>query len=207
ILAAPYQGCLNVHASILPRWRGAAPIQRAILAGDRTTGVTIMKMEKGLDTGPMLAVLPAEVGRKTAGELTAELAELGATLLVRVLSVLWKTGQMEQNDEKATYAAKLGKAEAKLDFAAPAYQVERQVRAFNPAPGAWFEHAGERIKLLSAELSDAEGAPGTVLDDRLAIACGEGAIVPALVQRAGRAAMTPAELLRGFAIPAGTRLA
>jgi methionyl-tRNA formyltransferase len=207
ILATPYQGCFNVHASLLPRWRGAAPVQRAILAGDRLTGVTIMKMEKGLDTGPMLAVLPAEIDRKTAGALTGELAELGATLMARVLGVLWKAGQMAQNEAKATYAPKLEKHEAKLDFAQPADQVERQVRAFNPAPGAWFEHKGERIRVLAAEISETGGEPGTVLDHGLAIACGEGSIVPSLVQRAGRDAMSTAELLRGFAIPAGTKLA
>jgi len=207
ILAAPRFGCLNVHASLLPRWRGAAPIQRAILAGDSMTGVTIMQMERGLDTGPMLAVLPAEVGRKTAGELTGELAQLGATAMVRVLGLLPDVGRMPQREERATYAAKIGKAEAKLDFARTAAEVERQIRAFNPVPGAFFEYEGERIKVLAAEISDPGGAPGTVLDHGLAIACAEGSIVPTLVQRAGREAMIPAELLRGFAIPAGASLA
>ena len=207
ILAAPRYGCLNVHASLLPRWRGAAPIQRAILAGDSTTGVTIMQMERGLDTGPMLAVLPAGVGRKTAGELTGELAELGATAMVRVLGLLPQVGRMPQREERATYAAKIGKEEARLDFTRSAAEVERQVRAFNPSPGAYFEYESERIKVLTAEISEMSGAPGTVLDHGLAIACAEGAIVPSLVQRAGRAAMIPAELLRGFAIPAGARLA
>jgi methionyl-tRNA formyltransferase len=206
VLAAPKLGCLNVHASLLPRWRGAAPVQRAILAGDRLTGITIMQMERGLDTGPMLAATPAEIGRKTAGELTAELAAIGAALMVQVLDDPFRVGRVPQRDASATYAPKIGKAEAKLDFGRSAVEVERQVRAFNPAPGAWFEHEGERIKLLAAEISDGEGAPGTVLDERLAIACAGGAILPTLVQRAGRAAMTPAELLRGFAIPVGTRL-
>jgi methionyl-tRNA formyltransferase len=206
ILQAPRYGCLNVHASLLPRWRGAAPIHRAILAGDATTGVTIMQMEKGLDTGPMLAVLPAKIGRKTAGELTEELAQLGATAMARVLSLLPDVGRMPQREERATYAAKIGKEEAKLDFTRGAAEVERQVRAFNPAPGAYFEYGNERIKVLAAEISDLGGAPGTVLDHGLAIACGEGSIVPSLVQRAGRAAMMPAELLRGFAIPAGAVL-
>ncbi|HMG47497.1 MAG TPA: methionyl-tRNA formyltransferase [Allosphingosinicella sp.] len=207
ILAAPRYGCLNVHASLLPRWRGAAPVQRAILAGDAITGVTIMQMERGLDTGPMLAVLPAEVGRKTAGELSEELARLGATAMVRVLGLLPDVGRMPQRDERATYAPKIAKEEARLDFARSAAEVERQIRAFNPAPGAFFEHEGERIKVLAAEISQLSGAPGTVLDHGLAIACAEGSIVPSLVRRAGREAMMPAELLRGFAIPAGAKLA
>jgi methionyl-tRNA formyltransferase len=207
LLASPRYGCLNVHASLLPRWRGAAPVQRAILAGDAMTGVTIMQMERGLDTGPMLAVLPAEVGRKTAGELTEELARLGATAMVRVLDLLPNVGRMPQREERATYAAKIGKDEARLDFTRSAAEVERQVRAFNPAPGAFFEYENERIKVLAAQISELDGEPGTVLDHGLAIACGEGAIVPTLVQRAGRGAMMPAELLRGFAIPAGTVLA
>ena len=207
ILAAPRYGCLNVHASMLPRWRGAAPVQRAILAGDATTGVTIMQMERGLDTGPMLAVLPAEVGRKTAGELSAELARIGATLMVRVLDLLPQVGRIPQREERAIYAPKIGKQEAKLDFGRSAAEVERQVRAFNPAPGAFFEFENERIKVLAAEISDLSGAPGTVLDRRLAIACGAGSIVPSLVQRAGRDAMATAELLRGFVIPVGARLA
>jgi methionyl-tRNA formyltransferase len=207
ILQAPDFGCLNVHASVLPRWRGAAPVQRAILAGDTRTGVTIMQMEKGLDTGPMMAVLPAEIGRKTAGELTAELAELGAQLMVQVLDRLPQVGRIPQNDARATYAPKIGKQEAKLDFGRSAVEVERQVRAFNPAPGAWFDYGGERIKVLAAEIGELSGAPGTVLDHGLAIACAEGSILPSLVQRAGRGPMTTAELLRGFAIPAGATLA
>jgi methionyl-tRNA formyltransferase len=207
ILAAPHFGCLNVHASILPRWRGAAPIQRAILAGDARSGITIMQMEKGLDTGPMLAIWPTDIGRKTAGELTEELAMIGAELAVDVLAKLHKTGRMPQNEARATYAPKIGKEEARLAFARTAVDVERQVRAFNPAPGAFFEYQGERIKVLAAEISEEGGTPGTVLDASLAIACGEGSIRPALIQRGGRAAMTPAELLRGFAIPAGTKLA
>jgi methionyl-tRNA formyltransferase len=206
ILEAPLYGCLNVHASLLPRWRGAAPIQRAILAGDRRTGVSIMQMERGLDTGPMLAVLPLDIGRKTAGELSEALAMLGAAALTQILSLLPRVGRVPQDDARATYAPKIEKKEAKLDFAQPAAQVERQVRAFNPAPGAYFEYEGERIKILAADISELNGASGTVLDHGLTIACAEGAIVPTLVQRAGRAAMMPAELLRGFVIPAGARL-
>lgn len=207
ILAAPHHGCLNVHASMLPRWRGAAPIQRAILAGDRMTGVSIMQMEKGLDTGAVMAVLPTEVGRKTAGELTAELAALGATAMVRVLGLLPDVGRMPQNDARATYAPKIEKGEAKLDFGRSAVEAERQVRAFNPAPGAFFEYENERIKLLAVEISELGGEPGTVLDGRLTIACAEGSLRPTLVQRAGRGPMTPADLLRGFQIPAGAKLA
>jgi methionyl-tRNA formyltransferase len=207
ILDAPRLGCLNVHASLLPRWRGAAPIQRAILAGDRQTGITIMKMERGLDTGPMLAALPAGIDRKTAGELTAELAGMGAALMAQVLDRLANIRAIPQREAGATYAPKIGKEEAKLDFTLQALEVERRIRAFNPAPGAWFEYEGERIKLLVADLSEAGGPPGTVLDTDLAIACGEGSILPTLVQRSGRAPMTPAELLRGFPIPAGASLA
>ncbi|HWT12817.1 MAG TPA: methionyl-tRNA formyltransferase [Allosphingosinicella sp.] len=211
MLATPLWGCLNLHASILPRWRGAAPIQRAILAGDRRTGVTIMEMEQGLDTGPMLAVRPTDIDRKTAGELSEELAAIGAALMVDVLGRLHAVGRGLQSDARATYAPKIEKHEARLDFGRTAEQVERQVRAFNPSPGAYFEYGGERIKVLAAEVADATpdpaAEPGTVLDHGLAIACREGAIVPTLVQRPGRAQMRPDELLRGFVVPAGARLA
>jgi methionyl-tRNA formyltransferase len=219
ILEAPKHGCLNVHGSILPRWRGAAPIQRAILAGDETTGITIMQMERGLDTGPMLAVRETEIGRKTAGELTAELAGIGGALMVEVLERLPELKPVPQPEEGVTYASKIEKHEARLDFSRSAVEVERQVRAFNPVPGAFFEYAGERIKILAAELFPGESrgpaapvpgprpSPGDVLDHGLAIACADGLIVPTLVQRAGRGAMTPSELLRGFAIPAGAKLA
>ena len=223
ILAAPRLGCINVHASLLPRWRGAAPIQRAILAGDTETGVTIMRMEAGLDTGPMLARVATSTGAKTGGELTQELAHLGATLLVDTLER--PLVPIVQPVDGVTYAAKVDKAETRIDFAQPAEAIERQIRAFAPLPGAWFEVAGERIRILAAIVAPAEagaaigrsapadngpglrqGDAGTVLDDALMITCGTGAIVPTLVQRAGRAAMTPGELMRGFAIPAGTRL-
>ena len=208
ILSAPRHGCLNVHASLLPRWRGAAPIQRAILAGDAETGVTIMQMEQGLDTGPMLAAEPVAIDRKTAGALTGELAELGARLMVQVLEKLpGKVDPVPQDDARATHAPKIGKLEARLDFTKPAVEVERQVRAFNPVPGAFFEHENERIKVLAAEVSELNGVPGTVLDPGLTIACAECSLAPSLVQRAGRGAMTTAELLRGFAIPAGAVLA
>ncbi|WP_129792848.1 methionyl-tRNA formyltransferase [Sphingosinicella sp. CPCC 101087] len=206
ILSAPRHGCLNVHASLLPRWRGAAPIQRAVLAGDETTGVCIMAMERGLDTGPVFARRETVIDRKTAGELTAELAAMGGALMVQVLERLGTIVPEPQPEDGVTYASKIDKSEARLDFSQGAEAVERQVRAFNPAPGAWFEHAGERIRILAAELSDLGGSPGTVLDHGLTIACGEGSIVPTLVQRAGRAPMRPDELLRGFVIPVGAAL-
>lgn len=207
ILTAPRRGCLNVHGSILPRWRGAAPVQRAILAGDTVTGVTIMGMERGLDTGPMFAGRETRVDRKTAGELTDEIAHIGAALMVDVLERLDSLQPVPQPLEGVTYASKIEKHETRLDFTQSAEAAERQVRAFNPMPGAFFEIGGERIKLLAADPVDGHGAPGIVLDDALTIACGDGALAARLVQRAGRGVMTPAELLRGFAIPAGTRLA
>ena len=207
ILEAPRHGCLNVHGSLLPRWRGAAPVQRAILAGDRVTGVTIMGMEKGLDTGPMYLKAETPVDRKTAGQLTEELARIGAGMMADALARLDSLYAQPQPEDGVTYAAKIDKAEARIDFSRSAIEVERQVRAFNPMPGAFFEHAGERIKILAAAPVAERGAAGAVIDDALTIACGEGAIAPRLVQRAGRGAMTPEELLRGFAIPAGTRLA
>ena len=207
ILDAPVWDCLNVHASLLPRWRGAAPVQRAILAGDAETGVTIMAMEAGLDTGDMLAAGRVAIGGKDGGTLTQELAMLGAGLLLDVIADPGGYVPAPQPDEGVTYAAKIDKAEARLTFALPAAQVERQVRAFAPAPGAWFEHGGERVRVLAADVVDGSGAPGEVLDDRLAIACGQGALRPTRVQRAGRGAMAAAELLRGFPVPAGTRIA
>jgi methionyl-tRNA formyltransferase len=206
ILDAPIWDCINVHASLLPRWRGAAPVQRAILAGDVETGVTIMAMEAGLDTGDMLAVGRTPIDGKDAGALTHELAGLGARLLLDVLADPGAFPPETQPEEGVTYAAKIDKAEARLDFSRPAIEVTRQVRAFAPAPGAWFELQGERIRLLEAVLCDDTGAPGTVLDDRLTIACGTGSIRPLQVQRAGRGVMGTDDLLRGFAIPAGAKL-
>ena len=205
ILDAPKQGCINVHASLLPRWRGAAPIQRAILAGDEVTGVTIMQMDEGLDTGPMLLKRELDIRGKNAGQVTEELAKLGASTLVQWLD--HPTAPQSQPAEGATYASKIDKAEARIDWSLPADQIERQVRAFNPVPGAWFEADGERVKLLDASVGeDASGQPGEVLEDCLSIACGSGYIRPLEVQRAGRGAMTPGELLRGFPIPKGTIL-
>ena len=206
ILDAPRHGCLNVHGSLLPRWRGAAPVQRAILAGDAETGVMVMQMEAGLDTGPVSATARTPVDGKTAGELTAELARLGARLMVEVLADIDSHPAVAQPEDGVTYARKIDKSEARLDFLTSAVQVERQIRAFAPAPGAWFEYQGERCKVLAADLAEGSGAPGEVLDEGLTIACGSGAIRPTLVQRAGRPVMGVAELLRGWAIPSGTAL-
>ncbi len=206
ILDAPRLGCLNVHGSLLPRWRGAAPIHRAILAGDVVTGVGIMQMEAGLDTGPVRLEGSTPVGRKTTGELTEELAAMGARLMVQVLVDPDRYPPRPQPQDGVTYAAKIDKAETRLDFMQSAAQLERQVRAFQPTPGAWFDVQGERIKILSAEPIDAKGAAGEVLDEHLAIACGEGALRPLTVQRAGRGVSSAQDLLRGFPIPAGTRL-
>lgn len=207
VLDAPKHGCLNLHGSILPRWRGAAPIQRAILAGDAETGVDIMRMEAGLDTGPVLLEGRTPIDRKTAGELTEELAQIGARLIVEVLADLSAYPEQPQPDDGVTYAKKIDKAETRLDFSQDAAQVERQIRAFAPAPGAWFEYQGERCKVLAADITDGSGAPGEVLDDQLTIACATGAIRPTLVQRAGRPVMATADLLRGWAIAAGALLA
>jgi methionyl-tRNA formyltransferase len=205
ILEAPRHGCINVHASLLPRWRGAAPIQRAILAGDEVTGITLMQMDEGLDTGPMLARQTLDIRGKNAGEVTEELANLGARMLVEWLDN--PSPPEPQPIAGATYASKIDKVETRIDWSQPAEPIERQVRAFNPVPGAWFEANGERLKLLEAAVGhDASGEPGEVLDDCLSIACAAGYIRPLKVQRAGRSVMTPGELLRGFAIPKGTML-
>ena len=205
ILEAPKAGCINVHASLLPRWRGAAPIQRAILAGDEVSGVTIMRMDEGLDTGPMLLKRELDIRGKNAGQVTEELAKLGANTLIEWLD--HPTPLQPQPADGATYAKKVDKVEARIDWSRAADEVQRQVLAFNPVPGAWFEADNERVKLLEAGVgTDASGAPGEVLDHCLTIACGSGYIRPLKVQRAGRAAMTPGELLRGFSIPKGTIL-
>lgn len=212
ILAAPRFGCINIHASLLPRWRGAAPIQRAILAGDTVTGVTIMQMEAGLDTGPMLlretvAITPTT----TASTLHDALAALGGRLIVKAIEKL-AVGDLPatpQPDDGVTYAAKLTRDEGRLDWRLDAATIDRQVRALNPAPGVWFEWQGERIKLLKiAEMvpCDNPTLPGSVLDADLLIRCGDGAIRPALLQRAGRQAIDRQAFLRGAAIPGGTIL-
>ena len=205
ILEAPARGCLNVHASLLPHWRGAAPIQRAILAGDHVTGVTIMRMEEGLDTGPMLATARVPIEDKTAGELTDELAEIGARLLVETVADLDRLEARPQ-PAGATYAEKIAKLEARLDWDKPAERLEREVRAFAPFPGSWFELDGERIKVLRARVIGVNGAPGTVLDAELTIACGDAALRPILVQPAGKQPMEAEAFLRGKPAPVGTVL-
>lgn len=207
ILDAPRLGCLNVHGSLLPRWRGAAPVQRAIMAGDEVTGVTIMQMEAGLDTGQMLAKRVVAINDKNAAQLTEELAVLGATEMVDVLGDLAAFPPVPQPEAGVTYAAKIAKEEARIDWARPAAELVRQVQGLAPFPGAWFEVGGERIKILAAYAIEEDGAPGEVLDERLTVACGSGGLRPELVQRAGKGAMTPEELLRGFAVPQGARLA
>ena len=207
ILDAPMLGCLNVHGSLLPRWRGAAPVQRAIMAGDEATGVTIIQMEAGLDTGPMLLKRAVEIEDKNAAQLTEELAKLGAAMMIEVLGDLPSFEPIPQPEDGVTYAAKISKDEARIDWSRPAVELVRQVQGLAPFPGAWFEANGERVKLLKAAAGhDAQGTPGTVLDDCLNVACGRGYLRPLLVQRAGKATMTAGELLRGFAIPKGTIL-
>ena len=212
VLAAPRLGCINAHASLLPRWRGAAPIQRAIMAGDTETGVTIMRVDEGLDTGPILMAERVPIGpATTGGALHDTLAALSARLVVEAVDAL-ATGTLAetpQPSEGATYAAKFEKHEAAIDWRAPAAHIERTVRALAPRPGAWFEHVGERIKVLSAEIASAvtDVPPGTVIDGAFTIACGEGsALRPTRLQRAGKAAMDRDAFLRGFPIEAGTRL-
>ncbi len=208
ILDAPRLGCFNLHGSLLPRWRGAAPIQRAIMAGDAETGVMAMRMEEGLDTGPVLMAERVAVGRKTYGELHDELSRLGADLMARTIAAMERGSIAEhaQSEEGATYAKKILKEEARIDWTRPAATIDCLVRGLSPVPGAWTELAGERIKILYAEPAAGSGAPGIALDDTLTIACGEGALRLVRVQRAGKAAMDAKDVLRGFGVPRGTQL-
>jgi methionyl-tRNA formyltransferase len=207
VLDAPARGCLNIHASLLPRWRGAAPIQRAIMAGDAETGVCIMAMEAGLDTGPVLMRRAVPIGpRDTSGTLHARLAALGAEMIVAALARLDDLVPEPQPAAGVTHAAKIDKAEARVDWTRPAAAVDRLIRGLSPFPGAWCEIGGERVKLLLSEVAVGAGAPGTVLDDRLTVACGTGAVRITEVQRAGRAAAPAEAVLRGFPVPAGSVL-
>jgi methionyl-tRNA formyltransferase len=209
ILEAPRFGCINIHASLLPRWRGAAPIQRAILAGDSESGVTIMQVEQKLDAGPILLAEAVPITAETTGEsLHDDLATLGARLIVDALAGVAEgtLPPRPQPEDGVTYAHKLERAEGHLDWREPADALERKIRAFTPWPGAWFEIDGVRVKLLAVEPVALDGPPGEVLDDELAIACGGGALRPVRLQRQGRSAMTRAEFLRGFPVAKGARL-
>ncbi|PQZ81379.1 MULTISPECIES: methionyl-tRNA formyltransferase [unclassified Brevundimonas] len=212
VLEAPRLGCFNLHGSLLPRWRGAAPIQRAIMAGDRQTGAQIMRMSEGLDEG---AIILSEVmdiyADDTAASLTERMAHLGAALWPRALAAIERGGftETEQTGE-ATYAKKITPAEARIDWTRPAAEVDAHIRGLSPFPGAWFEVQADgepvRIKALMSALADGQGAPGQVLDDALTVACGTGAVRLSRVQRPGKAAQSAEEMLRGFPVPAGTQL-
>ncbi len=200
VLDAPRLGCLNIHASLLPRWRGAAPIQRAIMAGDRETGVCIMRMEAGLDTGPVLLRQALEIGaEETAAELHDRLSVLGAEMIVQALDRLPLPAE-PQPAEGVTYAAKIDKAEARVDFSRPAAEVDRLIRGLSPFPGAWVEVGGERVKLLRSRLAEGQGEPGQVLHG-FAIACGTGAVEVLEAQREGKRPMPAGEVLRGLTLP------
>ncbi len=208
ILDAPRLGCINLHGSLLPRWRGAAPVQRAIMAGDAETGVMTMRMDVGLDTGPGLRAERTTIGRKTYGERHDELARLGADLMARTLAALehCTLAETPQPAEGATYARKIAKEEARIDWTKPAGELDCLIRGLSPSPGAWCEFRGERLKIRNCEPVVGSGAPGEVVDDQLTVACGEGALRLLLMQRVGKVVMSASELMRGFAIPAGVRL-
>ena len=209
VLDAPRLGCVNIHASLLPRWRGAAPIQRAIMAGDAQTGVCIMRMEAGLDTGPVLLRRATPIGPADgAASLHDRLAAMGGEMIVEALASIdaGVAAEAPQPTEGVTYAAKIDKAEAQIDWTLPAAEIDRRIRALSPAPGAWFIHDGARIKALMCVQASGAGAPGEVLDDALTVACGEGALRIEILQRAGKGAMSAAEALRGLPIPKGARL-
>jgi methionyl-tRNA formyltransferase len=203
MLEAPSLGCLNIHASLLPRWRGAAPIQAAILAGDTETGVTIMQMDAGLDTGPMLLRESVAItGTTTAATLHDVLAELGARLTLRALTEM--PAPVPQPEEGATYAPKLTRDAGRIDWSRAAVQIDRQVRAFDPWPGTFTTLRGAVLKVLTVELASGSGPPGTALDERLTIACGAGALRLTRVQLAGRPAMATDAFLRGHGVAPGT---
>ena len=206
VLGAPTHGCLNVHGSLLPRWRGAAPVQRAIMAGDAITGVTIMGMEAGLDTGPMLLTHEIEIGDKNAAQVTEELANLGADMMTEVVGNLDRYPPVVQTQEGVTYAAKISKDEARIEWSRSAAELTWHVQGLAPFPGAWFELGGERVKLLAAAAVAGSGAAGEVIDEALTIACGNGALCPSLLQRAGKSPMAVVDFLRGFPVACGTIL-
>jgi methionyl-tRNA formyltransferase len=207
ILDAPVHGCLNIHASLLPRWRGAAPIHRAIMAGDAETGVCIMQMEEGLDTGPVLMRRATPIGsEETTAQLHDRLSEMGAALIVETLEQRDTLAPVPQPVDGVTYAHKIDKAEARVDWSRPAVEVDRLIRGLSPFPGAWTMHGGERLKLLSSRVADGSGEPGEILDDQLRIACGDGAVELLRLQRAGKGAQDRDTFLRGHPIPKGDLL-
>jgi methionyl-tRNA formyltransferase len=207
VLDAPARGCLNIHASLLPRWRGAAPIHRAIMAGDGQTGICIMQMEAGLDTGPVLLREAVTIGpQETTGGLHDRLSSLGARLIVEVLARLDDLRAVPQPEAGVTYAAKIDKSEARVEWGRPAAEVDRLIRGLSPFPGAWCEVGGERIKLLCSTLAEGQGAPGVAMDGALTVGCGQGAVRLLRLQRAGRAAQDADEFLRGMPLPSGTQL-
>ena len=207
ILEAPKHGCLYIHASLLPRWRGAAPIHRAIMAGDADTGVCIMQMEAGLDTGPVLLTKITPIGvHETTIELHDRLSAIGARLIVEALRKLPDLVPEAQPDQGVTYATKIDKSEARIDWSRPAVEVDRLIRGLSPFPGAWFEHDGVRIKVLQSRLDEGDGRAGEVLDVKLRVACGEGAVKLTHLQRAGKAAQDVDAFQRGAQILQGTRL-
>ena len=207
ILDAPEHGCLNIHASLLPRWRGAAPIHRAIMAGDAETGICIMQMEAGLDTGPVLLREATAIGaEETTAQLHDRLSKMGSGLIVEALNRLPELTPEMQPEEGVTYAEKIDKAEAQIDWSRPAAEVDRKIRGLSPFPGAWCEIEGQRVKLLASCLAEGQGAPGEVLDDALTVACGAGAVQLLRLQRAGKSAQDPDVFLRGFPVQKGSRL-
>lgn len=207
ILDTPLQGCLNIHASLLPRWRGAAPIHRAIMAGDASTGVCIMKMEAGLDTGPVLLRRETAIGpEETTANLHDRLSEIGAQAIVEALDQLEDLNPVAQSCEGVSYAAKIDKAEARIDWARSAEEVDRLIRGLSPFPGAWFELEGTRVKVLGSRLVEGAGAAGEVLNTALHVACGEGAVALTRLQRAGKAAQDVAVFQTGAQIGVGTLL-
>jgi len=204
ILDAPAKGCLNIHASLLPRWRGAAPIHRAIMAGDAETGICIMQMEAGLDTGPVLLREGIAIGdEETTAQLHDRLSEMGASLIVTALRHLDGLSPDVQPDEGVTYASKIDKAEARIDWSLPAVEVDRQIRGLSPFPGGWSELGGQRVKVLASRLAEGQGNAGEVLDEKLTIACGSGAVELLRLQRAGKGAQDREVFLRGFAVKPG----
>ncbi|MBL4541933.1 MAG: methionyl-tRNA formyltransferase [Rhodobacteraceae bacterium] len=209
ILDAPARGCLNIHASLLPRWRGAAPVQRAIMAGDAETGICIMQMAAGLDTGPVLLRRATPIGaEETAGALADRLAGMGAAMIVAALGRIDALVPAPQPEDGATYASKIDKAEARIDWTQPAAAVSAHIRGLSPAPGAWTAAPdGTRLKLLGARVASGSAAPGSVIGAPLTVACGQGAVAIGHAQRPGRGPMPAAELVRGFPLPPGSRLA